>query len=661
MISLTERQENISNFLLKAENPVGVEELSRRFAISKRSVYYDLDMIERWAKAYNLTLIKDSRRGIVIESDKTSTEDLDYHIYLSPENRKRFILLCLFFSKGYLSAHEMSQRLSVSRNTILNDIKSIRANLNLEELSIQGVRSHGYILSGDEKQIRSYFTKFVMSIATTYELVSLVIKEEASQMGTILEYFVSKVDFPSIKACVKAATKKYHFWLPDIDYIRFIIYHALSVERIKNGYKIEKNIPFSAEIKDSVEYHIAKSVCLSIADNFSLKINDPEIINTAKMLLTCNIKTNGSRSNRNLNRLLKKTVNEMIKAIVPFTSFNDKAYNKLRQDIQNHLELTIKQLKFGVIGNNPLLEKIKIHYSQSYKLAEQMASVFSDHMDIQLPESEIGFIALHIAVYLETALENRKNLRAIVICNSGKGSANILTKRLRKCIPELEIKGNFSILEIEENKALLDDVDLIISTIKYVNNLKPVLIITPLLSDNEIYLIKNFINKEEISFNEFSSEEPKKNIINALATLIRENLDDVVAESMVDELRKIEFYFQENYIHRNQISQEEGFGSDIIALIVLEMMNMINELQELDVPLSKEETTGLLIHVIMSVSRWKRGDFFEEAEFNHYRREYPKRFNIAVQFLEKCQSILGKSISEHEVISILRYFTQGER
>lgn len=655
MISLTERQKDISNFLLSAKTPIGVEEISRRFDISRRSVYYDLAMIEKWTEVSDLKLVRDSRKGIAIIKTESKEGISTYNTYLSPENRQKFILLNLFLNDGYSSAQEISQTLSVSRNTIINDIKAIRENPNIEDFIIEGVRSHGYYISGDETKLRSYFVKLIISFVSTYDLVSLVIKEESVNPGIIIQYLISKVDFKKIKKCVKNASEKNEFWLPDMDYIRFIIYQALSVERIKIGCSIEEDFTFSKKIKSAEEFLIAKSVCSSLGEAFDIEINDPEIINTSKMLLTCNIKTNDKRNkNSGSNSLLQKTVDEMIKTIVPITSFDKKAYQKLNRDILDHLKLTIKQIQFGIVGKNPLLDKIRLYYGQSYQLAERMAEIFSEYMDIELPESEIGFIALHVAVYLETTLEKIEHPRAIVICNSGKGSANILSKRLNTCVPELIVKGNYSILQIEENESLLEDVDLIISTINYANRTKPVLIISPFLSGIEISLIKNFINHEEIpETNQIL--EGHNEFFSSLYDRLSEKLDPDVMKSIKQELQAVDAFLNENFIHKSRYVEDGGTGGEITALIVCSVMNIIDEYSVPESLLVKEETTGLLIHMIMAIDRWKKGEFCEEPDLEIYQKNYPEKYQIALKILTESISILRIQIPESEAISILRY------
>ena len=62
----------------------------------------------------------------------------------------------------------------------------------------------------------------------------------------------------------------------------------------------------------------------------------------------------------------------------------------------DHLFLALKRIKNNEEIENPFLIQIQTLYSKEYYLAERMANLLEREFDIIMPESEIGFIALHI-------------------------------------------------------------------------------------------------------------------------------------------------------------------------------------------------------------------------------------------------------------------------
>lgn len=62
----------------------------------------------------------------------------------------------------------------------------------------------------------------------------------------------------------------------------------------------------------------------------------------------------------------------------------------------DHIDYTIKRIKEGIEIVNPFLYETRIIYPKEYKIAEKAVLFLSKHYRLELPEAEIGFIALHI-------------------------------------------------------------------------------------------------------------------------------------------------------------------------------------------------------------------------------------------------------------------------
>lgn len=69
--------------------------------------------------------------------------------------------------------------------------------------------------------------------------------------------------------------------------------------------------------------------------------------------------------------------------------------------LPSHIQFAVYRLKHNVDIANPFLYEIQSLYPREYELAEQAAYLISSHFHVQVPESEVGFLAMHIhsAVY----------------------------------------------------------------------------------------------------------------------------------------------------------------------------------------------------------------------------------------------------------------------
>ena len=73
---------------------------------------------------------------------------------------------------------------------------------------------------------------------------------------------------------------------------------------------------------------------------------------------------------------------------------------QLNEDIYltltDHISVSLRREKEGVICTNPLLPEIRQFYATEFHLAEQAVNIIERYMHVQISEDEIGFITLHI-------------------------------------------------------------------------------------------------------------------------------------------------------------------------------------------------------------------------------------------------------------------------
>lgn len=166
---------------------------------------------------------------------------------------------------------------------------------------------------------------------------------------------------------------------------------GFALERIKMGMEI--NNPFLYEIKSlySDEYRVANEAVAMLETNLGVQIPRDEVGFIAMHL-------HASRQNKTVSETLKHTrllkeVIEIIEKELKLT-FNEEelTYNRLI----NHLRGVVDRVTHDKSIENPLLDNIK----GEFKLAYQIAKLLGKHMertyDVEVPEQELGYMALHI-------------------------------------------------------------------------------------------------------------------------------------------------------------------------------------------------------------------------------------------------------------------------
>ncbi|RCW54232.1 MULTISPECIES: glucose PTS transporter transcription antiterminator GlcT [Halanaerobium] len=166
---------------------------------------------------------------------------------------------------------------------------------------------------------------------------------------------------------------------------------AFSLKRIKDG--IEVTNPFLAETRTlyNQEYRLAEKAVQMIANRFELDIPESEV-----GFITLHI--HGARNERGVSKTLKNT--SLIKELV--TEVENELGQKLSYEslnyarLVNHLRFALERIETDVSNPNPLLKNIKENFDFSFKVAVKLAKIIEDKFNCQVPESEKGYLALHL-------------------------------------------------------------------------------------------------------------------------------------------------------------------------------------------------------------------------------------------------------------------------
>lgn len=102
-------------------------------------------------------------------------------------------------------------------------------------------------------------------------------------------------------------------------------------------------------------------------------------------------------------------------------------YDKLEDDfyysLAIHLSATYERILKGKEIINPELRKIKSKYHGEYEVAKKIAEKINGELMIQLPEEEIGFIAMYIKNFSEAYDADQKRVGVIVLTHGKVGKA----------------------------------------------------------------------------------------------------------------------------------------------------------------------------------------------------------------------------------------------
>lgn len=516
---LMSRQKQIIQILTKStnKNPITISTIAEILNVSSRTVLREMPKIEEWLDENGFNFIKKPGVGLIIdeslENQQLILELLEVENIqkeYSKEERKRIILSELLIAKEPLKLFYFTNQLKVSEGTLSNDLDGIEDWLKAFDIKLIRRQGVGIYLEGNEKNYRKVLSDILYRTLEEKELIKLLKKSLNSPSSeNSIEFsienrmlnFIDKTIIKGIEKIVSELEEKFNFKLIDSDYIGLVVHISLAVQRIKNGEKISMDKSSLSELEILPEFAVATEITEKLEKVFTIEIPKDEIGYITMHLKGARLRLNKVENDIDLDNLDIKQISNYIITEVE-NDFNIEIINKqkLSKDIYNHLVPAISRMSMKLNIRNPLLENIKEQYSEIYHSCENACEILKKITKIdKIPESEVAYIAMHIAAAIEENLKN-ENLSVVIACPTGVGTSKLLGVNIKKEFPNLDIKNSISAINIDTKKLKDDGIDFIISTVD--------------LDVDYRYICLNpmFLQKDRIKLKEFTHRYSKQRI-----------------------------------------------------------------------------------------------------------------------------------------------------
>lgn len=507
---LSERCWEIVNILLDEHNPITISSIAEKLNVSNRTIRSDLKELEGYFEANNYgRIVKKPRVGVWLEC---SAEDKLFlrntvnksKIYVQPfssEERQLYILKRLLQSRQYITMQSLADELYISRVTIFKDLEKVEEWLKRYNLKLKRRQNNGIEIDGDEKGWRKAAADLLILLKNNDEFKNMMSKAREVQVNSRLDFenfiqlkeLFTDIDVNKIEVIMIEAEKKMEFRLADVAYEGLLGHIVISIQRLKQNKDIKMDSKQLSVIKEKKEFKIASWIAQRIEEEFDLKVPECEIGYIALHILGSKVQQNYKIDDaenilKNIDPMIISLANEIITLIGNILSVDFRQDEKLLVGLILHLRPTINRLKYGLSLRNPLLTEIKNNYPSVFGATWATSVLFEKHLGVKVNEEEIAYIAIHIGAALERL---NKRTRAIIVCSSGIGTAQLVAVRLQKAIPDLEIENIISSHDVGKIKEC--DFDIVISTIPLDYNLKPVININPIIKQRDIEKIREYI------------------------------------------------------------------------------------------------------------------------------------------------------------------------
>ncbi len=409
------------------------EALAEELSVSSKTVRNQLKNLNELLGDYGVCVeskhgagyrlaVKDTQKQKELEELIQKKELQESAIPNSSEERVEYLLEYLLNTDGYVKLDELSQMLYISKKTLTANLKEVENLLGEYHLCLQRKPNHGICIGGREFNRRLCIAGFVAK--------KIQMTEKLGGDQDVTE------EIQWIHHCVQECLSRYNFEISSVAFQNLVLHIQIAILRMRGGHYVPMAESEADKVRNKKAYRIAEEILNHIKDKFHVEFPDSEIeyiaihLEGKKMMLNSTV-AEETEGNLVINQEISDLVGFMLSAVYDAFKFDFRDDLELRMSLSQHLVPLVVRLQHDMKLTNPLLKDIKERYSLAYTMATTACVILNHKFHKIVKEDEIGYIALLFALALErkkTAIA-KKNI--LLVCASGKGSAQLLLYRYK--------------------------------------------------------------------------------------------------------------------------------------------------------------------------------------------------------------------------------------
>jgi transcriptional antiterminator/mannitol/fructose-specific phosphotransferase system IIA component (Ntr-type) len=491
MIVMNKRSCNILYELIGRGKTPNINEFSRLFNVTTRTIRADINEINRFLEQMGFPPVKTINDGLILmdrEIDFTPVrlklEKMGYYFYkMSPKERQSIIILLLAKEHRYLTMTELSETLYVSRQTIMSDVGEIKDFLKSHGIMINSQVHKGVAIQSDERNLRSLIDKVLSEYSPN-------VRERSIFGKMVFAEVANSYSLDEVSRWLNKTEEAMSLKLSDKGFHNLLLFLFIALNRISRNCVLEKIEKKNGSIDDTA-CQFARSLYASFDLQYSLGINEVEINALASFIQDNEVYPLSSNINN-------YTDVNIILANFLFSVFNNLGIrlsnttsNELFEFLVFHIRALTERINSNIQANNPYCEQIMDEYVDVYNAVKDNIYLIEEYLGDQVAQDEIAFITMHIRAAIERAQSTKPRLSIVVACPGSMATGQLLAAQIANHF-------NFYIREIVAADRLVEnfqlnekDIDFVVSSVELPECDLPYLVVNPILKDKDFCRIKS--------------------------------------------------------------------------------------------------------------------------------------------------------------------------
>ncbi|HEL0720306.1 transcription antiterminator [Streptococcus equi subsp. zooepidemicus] len=542
MIILDKKSYDLLSYLIRLKEAETVMAISAALGQSRRKIYYHLDKINEALPSHVAQIVSYPRVGILLNSEQKAAcqqllnEVTDYHYVMKGDERRSLSAIYIAVATERVTLDKLMMINDVSRNTILNDLAELREELSSynNKIQLHATKAKGYYFDCHPMALIQYLYKVLAGVyqggnSSFIELFDHKLSEtqglSAYFSKEVLDYFHEYLFLSQASLGKTINIQDSQFMLQILPFILLSYRNMQLHSETKTALKSDFNLIWKRK-----EYQIAKALASELYHNFKLHLDDIEVGMVAMLMLSFRKDQDHHVESQDYEQM-RATIGDFIDQLELRYQLHFTHKKDLLRQLTRHCKALVYRKAYGIFSINPLTDHIKEKYEELFAMAQSCAVILEQAWQISLTDDDVAYLTIHLGGELRHSHADWDKTKLVIVSDDGIGIQKLLLKQCQRYLPNCQIEAVFT---TEQYQSVFDlmSVDIVVSTTDALEALVPVLIVNPILSDDDIIRLIRFSKQGRLSDSSRFSLELEK----AIETIVKDDADRYALKTKIEKL-----------------------------------------------------------------------------------------------------------------------------
>lgn len=542
VIILDKKSYDLLSYLIRLKEAETVMAISAALGQSRRKIYYHLDKINEALSSHVAQIVSYPRVGILLNSEQKAAcqqllnELTDYHYVMKGDERRSLSAIYIAVATERVTLDKLMMINDVSRNTILNDLAELREELSSynNKIQLHATKAKGYYFDCHPMALIQYLYKVLAGVyqggnSSFIELFDHKLSEtqglSAYFSKEVLDYFHEYLFLSQASLGKTINIQDSQFMLQILPFILLSYRNMQLHSETKTALKSDFNLIWKRK-----EYQIAKALASELYHNFKLHLDDIEVGMVAMLMLSFRKDQDHHVESQDYEQM-RATIGDFIDQLELRYQLHFTHKKDLLRQLTRHCKALVYRKAYGIFSINPLTDHIKEKYEELFAMAQSCAVILEQAWQISLTDDDVAYLTIHLGGELRHSHADWDKTKLVIVSDDGIGIQKLLLKQCQRYLPNCQIEAVFT---TEQYQSVFDlmSVDIVVSTTDALEALVPILIVNPILSDDDIIRLIRFSKQGRLSDSSRFSLELEK----AIETIVKDDADRYALKTKIEKL-----------------------------------------------------------------------------------------------------------------------------